>query len=101
MAPKRLRIAVLECDTPLEQTRKRYGGYGGVFKALLTAGAEALRAETQSPVPELDISAYDVVNEEHYPALEDIDAVLLTGSRTCLLPFSFPAVRVPQLCPPF
>ena len=82
MAPRPLRIAVLECDTPLKKTQERYGGYGGVFKALLTAGAEALAKETQSPVPELDISTFDVVSAEQYPSLDAIDAVLLTGSRT-------------------
>lgn len=77
-----LRIAVLECDTPLDGTRTKYGGYGGVFSALLHSGAEALKKEKGEDKPvELEISKFDVVALETYPNLEDVDAVLLTGSR--------------------
>jgi len=76
-----LRIAVLECDTPLDRTRSVYGSYGGVFKALLASGAKALAEDTGTKPVELDITTYDVVAAETYPKLEDIDAVLLTGSR--------------------
>ena len=83
-----LRIAILECDTPLDGTRTKYGGYGGVFKALLEAGAQAVReadpsiATTKSQEEELlKLNYWDVVNKKDYPALDEIDAVLLTGSR--------------------
>lgn len=82
MSEKPLRIAILECDTPLEHTRSKYGGYGGVFKALLEAGAESLAQETKSTAPvKLDITKFDVVATEEYPNLDHVDAVLLTGSR--------------------
>ena len=76
-----LRLAILEADTPQPQTRDRYGGYTGVFTALLNAAANSLK-----PPQKLDeivtIKGYDVVNELHsYPALEDIDAILITGSK--------------------
>ncbi|KAJ4204259.1 hypothetical protein NW767_004451 [Fusarium falciforme] len=76
-----LRLAILEADTPQPQTRDRYGGYTGVFTLLLNAAANSLK-----PPQKLDeivtIKGYDVVNELHsYPALEDIDAILITGSR--------------------
>lgn len=74
-----LRIAILECDEPIGNTKERYGGYRGVFAALLESSAAEL-AKSGTPV-ELDISAYDVVKTEMYPTLNDIDAVLLTGSR--------------------
>ena len=74
------RIAILECDTPLEQTRSKYGGYGGVFTALLHAGADAL----DLPRERLEITSWDIVNGSVYPQLEDVDAILLTGSRTYL-----------------
>ncbi|MCJ1229540.1 hypothetical protein MMC12_006207 [Toensbergia leucococca] len=76
MAPT-ARIAVLECDTPLAHTRAKYGSYGGVFISLLQAGAEASKIPSQ----DLKISTWDVVNEEKYPELENIDAILITGSR--------------------
>ena len=74
MAP--LRIAVLECDTPLTRTQAKYGGYGGVFTSLLTAAAEELGLPTVA----LNISNWDVVSRQEYPRLEDVDGVLLTGS---------------------
>lgn len=87
-----LRIAVLECDTPLANTQKFYGGYGGVFKALLSAGAQKLADDTHSDPVALDISTYDVVNAELYPDLSNIDAVLLTGSRESPSTLVFPQV---------
>jgi hypothetical protein len=76
-----LRLAILECDTPQPQTREKFGGYAGVFTALLSNAAQTL-----SPPQDLSslvtISAHDVVNDLHsYPSLQDVDALLLTGSR--------------------
>jgi len=77
-----LRIAILECDTPLNRTRAKYGGYGGVFKALLEAGADALNQPDRiSSKKGLEITKWDVEKTESYPALEDIDAILITGSK--------------------
>ncbi len=76
-----LRIAILECDTALEKIREKYGGYGAVFTALLNAGADALQEpETVSSTKGLEISTWDVVTAQRYPSLEDIDAILITGS---------------------
>jgi len=72
-----LRIAILACDTPLDGTRTKYGGYGGVFTALLHSAATALSIPTTS----LILSTYDVVTAQEYPSLDDIDAILMTGSR--------------------
>ncbi|KAG4427341.1 hypothetical protein IFR05_017175 [Cadophora sp. M221] len=76
-----LRIAILECDTPLENTKAKYGGYGGVFTALLKAGADALNHPGLSSSSGLDLSTWDVVTAQSYPSLDDIDAILLTGSK--------------------
>ena len=75
-----LRIAILQCDTPLDGTKARYGGYDGVFTALIKAGADALSHPGLSSSSGLALSSYDVVKEQ-YPKLEDIDAILITGSR--------------------
>jgi hypothetical protein len=75
-----LRIAILECDTPLPNTEAKYGGYGGVFEKLLRSGARALG----QPDPEtgLKIFNYQIqLNPDNYPDLDDIDAILITGSR--------------------
>jgi GMP synthase-like glutamine amidotransferase len=74
-----LRIAILECDKLLDGARSIYGGYGGVFTALLQSGAAAL--EPPLSPSDLQISVFDAVTKQEYPSLESIDAVLLTGSR--------------------
>lgn len=81
-----LRIAVLECDTPANNTNTKYGGYRGVFESLLKASARALgQPERLNPDTDLEISGWDVVNGDEYPKLEDINAVLLTGSSASTL----------------
>jgi len=74
-----IRLAILQCDTPLDKTKAKYGDYGGVFEALLTAGAKSL---DQNPSSLLQISKWHVETEpDRYPDLRDIDAILITGSR--------------------
>ena len=97
MAPSTIRIAILEADVPIGTTRAKYGSYGGVFFSLLHKAADA----SNIPRQRLDITAWDVINSEGakegeleymggefdmqrskgYPKLEDVDAVLITGSR--------------------
>ena len=101
---KTVRLAILECDTPMTQTKARYGGYGGVFAALLGAagksmgmieGQEAevgfedeLRAGHESdekharPPLRLQLSAHPIQAhpDTAYPSGADFDAVLISGS---------------------
>ncbi|KAL4802372.1 class I glutamine amidotransferase-like protein [Aspergillus unguis] len=77
-----LRIAILECDTPPETANAKYGGYAGVFTTLLESSLKELRKPEQvDPKTVLDISRFDVVTAQEYPDLENVDAVLLTGSK--------------------
>ncbi|TVY46928.1 putative glutamine amidotransferase-like protein [Lachnellula occidentalis] len=76
-----LRIAVLECGAPLPKTASKYGGYGGVFKALLNSAADALSYPGLSSSSGLQITNFDVEIAQEYPSLEDIDAILITGSK--------------------
>ena len=92
-----IRIAVLECDTPIGKTKEKYGGYGNLFKELLENGAKKYAEANSGKVPELDISKFDVVNTEHYPSLDDVDAVLLTGSSTSLQPKTPPRLPPQEL----
>lgn len=78
-----LRIAILETDTPVDQVVERYGKYGPIFTTLLESGAEALNDPgIKITKNDLQISAFDVVTAQEYPELEDIDAILITGSST-------------------
>jgi hypothetical protein len=73
-----LRIAVLECDTPVDKVKAKFGTYGEVFRLLLGASASTL--EGFNAKSDLEITKWDIVNGTEYPNLEDIDAILLTGS---------------------
>ena len=96
-----IRIAMLECDTPLPETKARYDSYGGVFEALLKAGAQDLgRPDLRSS---LHISHYQVeLHPEHYPDLKDIDAILITGSSAipCIFAPPPPTAKVYTLTLP-
>ncbi|KAI5291526.1 hypothetical protein KEM55_008328, partial [Ascosphaera atra] len=85
MPPRTIRLAVLECDTPVPAVHERLGTYGDIFTALLNNAADAVNAETATQTEEdkvkLEISKYDVVQKMEYPAPEEVDAVLMTGSK--------------------
>ncbi len=94
-----IRIAVLECDTPPERINLKYDGYYGVFSKLLRRSAEILRHEQLDPDSGLEISRWDVVSEQAYPALEDVDGIVLTGSSrslTYLFVFSVGSLDIPN-----
>lgn len=76
-----LRIAVLECDTPLEAVASRFGKYARIFSTLLNAAADKLKYPGLSSKEGLEISAWDIVHGDKYPELENIDAILITGSK--------------------
>lgn len=74
---KPFRIAILVADHGFP----RYNGYLGLWTNILHAGADALGW----PRDRLQISAWDVVTARgdsigEYPRLEDVDAILITGS---------------------
>ncbi|KOC08916.1 class I glutamine amidotransferase [Aspergillus flavus AF70] len=73
-----LRIAILECDTPIESVDKRYNGYYGLLSQLFHECAKSLGLD---PETGLDITRWDVVHAQEYPKLEDIDAIVHTGSK--------------------
>ncbi len=74
MAP--IRIAIFDCDPLIEPIRERNGDYGGVITAFLHAGAEHIGL----PLDELHLSVWSVEERQEYPALEDIDSILISGS---------------------
>lgn len=97
MAPSPIRLAILEADTPIGKARAKYGSYGGVFSSLLHEAADA----SHVPRERIELTGWDVVNVEGamegeeedmggewnwkrrkgLPRMEDVDAVLITGSR--------------------
>ena len=79
-----LHIAILECDKPLDTTRKELGGHTGLFKKLFSLAADTLDHPRISPKDSVELSTYDVVDAQDYPAqdsLSSLDAILISGSR--------------------
>ena len=71
-----LRIAILKADVPMPTVIEKFGDYGPIFRRLLKAGER----RAQLPERDLELTDYDVVVNPQYPKLEDVDAVLITGS---------------------
>ncbi|KAK4096535.1 class I glutamine amidotransferase-like protein [Parathielavia hyrcaniae] len=73
-----LRLAILEADTPVSASNARYHGYFGLFRHLFA------RAVSPQPVESvLALTGHDVVHNpsSEYPSLDDVDAILITGSK--------------------
>lgn len=76
-----LRIAILECDTPIPAVKEQLGGYGDIFTRLLNGALEASRDVT---VEFAEISKWHVVDNPVYPDPNEYDAFLLSGSSMYL-----------------
>jgi hypothetical protein len=75
-----LRIAILECDTPLDKVLDKYGSYGDIFTALLKQAGKEVTSEGGESV-QVECTNYDVVDKQEYPEdLDKVDAILMTGS---------------------
>jgi GMP synthase (glutamine-hydrolysing) len=72
-----LRIAVLECDTPLPAITDRLGGYGEIFTRLLNKG---LKESGETTVQIQEVSKWHVVDNPVYPDPNEYDALLISGS---------------------
>lgn len=80
-ASPRLRLAIIEADTPVPNANKLYGGYGGVFRSLLTKALDS-SDPPQKLEDVFDVSVFHVVeNETNYPNLDDVDGILISGSK--------------------
>lgn len=77
-----LRIAILECDRPMDPIVDRFGAYPRIFSTLLKSAADQLSYPGLSSTSGLELTAWDIVNSpDKYPELENIDAILITGSK--------------------
>lgn len=72
-----IRLAILEADSPPPKAAARYSHYTGLFTSLLAT------AVAPSPVTDhFTITRHHVVNDTSaYPDLDDVDAILITGSK--------------------
>lgn len=72
-----MRIAVIECDSPIDPVRERLGTYGDMFERLLNSGLRSLKWENKV---NLKVTKTSVVDNPVFPSPETYDAILLTGS---------------------
>ncbi|PWY66810.1 class I glutamine amidotransferase-like protein [Aspergillus sclerotioniger CBS 115572] len=76
MSLQLLRVAVLECDTPIDPIKAKYGTYGDIFDNHLKEGLERIGDV------ELQLTRFDVVQPfPEYPKPDDFDVVHLSGSK--------------------
>jgi hypothetical protein len=73
---KSFRLAILECDTPIDAVLSKKGTYGDIFTSLLERGLQTQGVSSDA----LNISKWDVVHKQEYPDLHEIDGILLSGS---------------------
>lgn len=78
--PSPLRVAILECDEPIGEAKRKYGSFGNLFHLLFAAGVSRLQKDSYKEGLEIIQSSYDVRLARSYPPLDEIDAVVLTGS---------------------
>ena len=64
-----MRLALLVCDEPVPQLVQRYGDYPAMFRRFLDA-------------PDVQWRDYDVFRRGELPPTDDVDAVVITGSRS-------------------
>lgn len=70
-------VAVLECDTPVDPVKASRGTYGDVFKDLLSKGLKDAGKDSDI---DLRVSKWDVVGSDAFPDINEVDAILLSGS---------------------
>ncbi|KAM5346434.1 hypothetical protein ACJ41O_009439 [Fusarium nematophilum] len=75
------RIAVLECDTPFPSVNAARGSYGEIFRELLTKGLKHEALGSKGSDVSIELSKWDVVSAQEYPNVEDVDGILLSGSK--------------------
>jgi hypothetical protein len=75
------RLAILECDDPLDETRRKLGGHTACFKQIFTETVVSFNQPLRSFVDNLELTSWDVVYAQKYPELDSVDAILVSGSR--------------------
>jgi GMP synthase (glutamine-hydrolysing) len=77
----RLHVAILVCDTPIKPVLTKYGDYFRLFQELLRRGFNDLDlSEEKFNEIRVEFSEHQMVGTDRFPSLENIDAVVITGS---------------------
>ena len=77
----RIHVAILVCDTPIKPVLRKYGDYFAMFRDLLRQGFNDLDlSEKEFNEIKVEFSEHQMVETNRFPYLENIDAVVITGS---------------------
>jgi hypothetical protein len=79
----RIHVSILVCDTPIQPVLDKYGDYYAMFQALLRQGFKDLEISESKDIM-VEFSEHQMVDNSRFPDLENVDAVLLTGSSMLL-----------------
>lgn len=74
------RVAVLECDTPMQPIIEQNGTYGDIFRDFLQQGLAQYAQSAPSVHIELQVTKKNVVEDSGFPDLSSVNCILLTGS---------------------
>ncbi|KAJ5399301.1 hypothetical protein N7465_009790 [Penicillium sp. CMV-2018d] len=77
----RIHVAILVCDTPIQPVLTKYGDYYAIFQALLRQAFKDLEISEECNDITVEFSEHQMVDNDRFPDLEKVDAVLLTGSK--------------------
>ncbi|KAK7423431.1 hypothetical protein QQZ08_009111 [Neonectria magnoliae] len=82
-APRRLRIAALCCFTFPENIARERGQFDKIFAAWVCAAVEARnKKKTVKERVVVELKGWNIVDKDQYPDLNDIDALIVTGSTS-------------------
>lgn len=74
------RLAVLECDTPIEPVIEKFGTYGAIFENFVRRGLEGYVQDGGKEEIDLQVTTSNMVDVGSLPQLDEVDCLLLTGS---------------------
>ncbi|KAF3916629.1 hypothetical protein ABW20_dc0104270 [Dactylellina cionopaga] len=75
MASRPFKLAILECDQPLDAGRKSLGGHTGIWMGLFAGATSSLNI----PTDRIQLIRFNA--EKELPDFDFIDGVLISGSR--------------------
>ena len=73
-----IRIAILDCDPLTPNLCEQYGNYGSIVVQWLGAAARSLGLASDA----YETTIWDVMGKNELPDINDVDAIIITGSSS-------------------
>ncbi|KFH44781.1 putative glutamine amidotransferase-like protein-like protein [Hapsidospora chrysogenum ATCC 11550] len=78
---RKYRLAILECDTPVEAVLEKLGTYGTIYDAFARRGLKAYVQDGGRSDIDLEVTTWNMVDMGALPPLGQVDGLMLTGSK--------------------